>query len=214
MVAGNVERRSMGALGRMGAVAGLHGAVIFLIARSLGIVPPLIDDEPKNVDARLIEERPPIDDRFNRIAEPPLQDLTIRVPIPDEPPVESDPQQNAISALPADPAHPISDGAGSAEPVPKIVGARQDASHPLSQPRYPSPDIREGNEGNADVEVYVLPNGRVADARIVRSSGFERLDQSAIEEAKRNWRLVPATRDGVPFAQWYKVRVTFKLTNR
>ena len=46
-----------------------------------------------------------------------------------------------------------------------------------------------------------------------RSSGFERLDQSAIDEAKRSWRLVPATKAGVPFAQWYKVRVTFKLTS-
>ncbi len=35
-----------------------------------------------------------------------------------------------------------------------------------------------------------------------------------LEEAKRNWRLIPATRDGVPIAQWYKVRVTFKLTNQ
>jgi len=94
-----------------------------------------------------------------------------------------------------------------------VVNARQDARHPLSQPRYPQSEIRGENEGNADVEVYVLPNGRVGDARIVKSSGFERLDQSAIDEAKRNWRLVPATRDGVPFAQWYKVRVTFKLTN-
>ena len=83
----------------------------------------------------------------------------------------------------------------------------------MSQPRYPSADTRLGNEGNVDVEVYVLPNGRVGDARIARSSGFERLDQSAVEEARRNWRLVPATRDGVPFPQWYKVRVTFKLTS-
>jgi protein TonB len=95
-----------------------------------------------------------------------------------------------------------------------IVNARQDASHPLSQPRYPAWDTSEGNQGNVDVELYVLPNGRVGDARIVRSSGFERLDQSTIDEAKRNWRLLPATRDGVPFAQWYKVRVTFKLTNK
>jgi len=60
----------------------------------------------------------------------------------------------------------------------------------------------------------VLPNGRVGDARIVRSTGYERLDKSALDEAKRNWRLVPATRDGQPVAQWYKVRVTFKLTTR
>ena len=54
----------------------------------------------------------------------------------------------------------------------------------------------------------------MGEARIVRSTGFERLDRSALEEARRSWRLIPATRDGVPIAQWYKVRVTFKLTNQ
>jgi periplasmic protein TonB len=212
MVAGNVERRSMGALGRMGIVAGMHVAVIFLIARSLGIVPPITDDTPVDVDTRFIDEsrareRPP------EIQNPDIPQPPIHVPVPEVPPVDSSPD-TVISAQPIDPGQTgVIDGPGTAVIQGLVVNARQDARHPLSQPRYPSPDIREGNEGNADVEVYVLPNGRVGDARIARSSGFERLDQSAIEEAKRNWRLAPATRDGVPFPQWYKVRVTFKLTN-
>ena len=211
MVAGNVERRSLGALGRMGIVAGMHVAVIFLIARSLGIVPPILDDTPVDVDTRFIDEtRPP--DQPPEVLNPVVQQPPILVPVPEVPPIDSS-TDTVISAQPIDPGLSTPDASGSAVALPTIVSARQDARHPLSQPRYPSPDIREGNEGNADVEVYVLPNGRVGDARIARSSGFERLDQSAIEEAKRNWRLVPATRDGVPFAQWYKVRVTFKLTN-
>ena len=60
----------------------------------------------------------------------------------------------------------------------------------------------------------MLPNGRVGDARVVKSTGFEELDQSAIDEAKRNWRLMPATRDGVPIAQWHRLRVTFKLNEQ
>jgi len=211
MVAGNVERRSLGALGRMGIVAGMHVAVIFLIARSLGIVPPILDDIPVDVDTRFIDEtRPP--DQPPEVLNPVVQQPPIFVPVPEVPPIDSS-SDTVISAQPIDPGQSTPDTSGSAVVLPTVVSARQDARHPLSQPRYPSPDIREGNEGNADVEVYVLPNGRVGDARIARSSGFERLDQSAIEEAKRNWRLVPATRDGVPFAQWYKVRVTFKLTN-
>ena len=74
--------------------------------------------------------------------------------------------------------------------------------------------IRAGNTGTADIEVYVLPNGRVGDARIVKSTGFEALDRSALEEAKRKWRLAPATRDGVPFAQWHRLRVTFRLNQQ
>jgi protein TonB len=100
------------------------------------------------------------------------------------------------------------------EPRIPVVAPRIDARRPLTQPPYPAADVRAGNEGNGDLEVYVLPNGRVGDARIVRSTGFERLDRSAIEEAKRNWRLVPGTRNGQPEAQWYRVRVTFRITNQ
>ena len=64
-----------------------------------------------------------------------------------------------------------------------------------------------------DLEIYVLPNGRVGDARVLRSSGFEDFDQSALQEARRNWRFLPATRDGQVFAQWYRLRVVFKLQN-
>ena len=213
MVAGNIERRSMGALGRMGIVAGAHAVLILLVARGLGIVPPLMD-KPEDMTTTIIDEPPPRDDPPPR-TEPQIEQPTrIQLPMPPEPPLEQT-QESAISAQLVEPDRiVVSEQPGSAEIHGMVVGARQDARHPLSQPRYPSPDIREGNEGNADVEVYVLPNGRVGDARIVRGSGFERLDQSAIEEAKRNWKLVPATRDGVPFAQWYRVRVTFKLTNK
>jgi protein TonB len=210
MVAGNVERRSMGALGRMSVVAGMHVAVFFLIARSLGIVPPIL--QPDDIKVVPMDEPARRDEPPARV-DPVLQNPPIQVPVPEDPQYERPVQETSIAAQPIDPGVTTPDAAGSAD-IPHIVNARQDARHPLSQPRYPSPDIREGNEGNADVEVYVLPDGRVGDARIARSSGFERLDQSAIEEAKRNWRLSPATRAGVPFAQWYKVRVTFKLTNR
>src|SRR5688572_15317371 len=52
-------RRPVGALGRMGVVAGLHVAALYLIATSLGIMPPLIS-EPAT--AQLIQQKePPID---------------------------------------------------------------------------------------------------------------------------------------------------------
>jgi protein TonB len=212
MVAGNIERRSMSALGRMGIVAGAHAALILLVGRGLGIVPPLIAGDPPEISTTLVDKPLPIDDR-PRTIDPALENLTVHVPMPDDPTFEPN-LETTISAQPDLPGDIDTGEGGGTNAIPEMIGVRQDARHPLSQPRYPSPDIREGNEGNADVEVYVLPNGRVGDARIARSSGFERLDQSAIEEAKRNWRLLPATRDGVPLAQWYKVRVTFKLTNR
>jgi protein TonB len=99
-------------------------------------------------------------------------------------------------------------------PQPQLVGVRPDPRHPLSKPEYSPRMIREGNQGTIEVEVYVMPNGRVADARVVKSTGFAELDLAAIAEAKRNWRLMPATRNGEPIAQWHRLRVTFKLNER
>ena len=92
------------------------------------------------------------------------------------------------------------DGPGSSEPMPRLTAVAMDPRHPLTQPPYPPGSIRDNEQGNADVEVYVLPNGRVGEARIVRSTGFERLDRAALEEARRYWRFTPATRDGTPVA--------------
>ena len=50
MAAVAVEKRSLGALGRMGIVAGMHVAVVLLVANSLGLVSKGIDTEPMIVD--------------------------------------------------------------------------------------------------------------------------------------------------------------------
>ena len=48
---------------------------------------------------------------------------------------------------------------------------------------------------------------------MARSSGFPRLDEAAVKEAQRNWRLVPGKEDGKPVAMWHDVAITFKLKN-
>jgi protein TonB len=189
-------------------VAAMHAAVLFVIARGLGLVPEAKD--PVTVGTFIDEPRTPED------PPPPPErtfvphDNTVYVPMPDPVPFPNDTPTETITAEQL-PAGDVSQSSGSADPRPVIVGVRQDARSPLSQPPYPPTSIRNNEQGNADVEVYVLPNGRVGDARIVQSTGFERLDHSALEEARRNWRLVPATRDGVAIAQWYRLRVVFKL---
>ena len=202
------ERRPLGALGRMGIVAAMHVGVLYLIASSMGIVPSIV---PTKTEATIIDEPPPSDD-----PPPPANPVRFDNPplvFPDNPPPLDFERDDPITPPPSDPVERRDPG-GSAEVRPVIVGVSQDARYPLSQPPYPPSDVRAGNTGTAEVEVYVLPNGRVGDARIVKSTGFASLDQSALTEAKRKWRLAPATRDGVPFAQWHRLRVTFKLNEQ
>ena len=204
------ERRPLGALGRMGVVAALHAGMLYMIANSLGMVPSILENK---TEATIIDEPPPIDDP----APQPEPDLTLRrdsVVTPDAPPDLEFESPDVITGPPPDVIESHVQTGGSAVVQPLIVGAQVDSRRPLSQPPYPPSEIRAGNAGTADIEVYVLPNGRVGDARIVKSTGFPALDQSALDEAKRKWRLTPATRDGMPFAQWHRLRVTFKLNTQ
>jgi protein TonB len=181
-----------------------------VLARSFGITPPAffepgtihIDDSPPVIPD---EPPPPANPTFERTA----VNLVAPVdPLPMDTAVDP-PPDITIGTGPE-----ISEGPGSAVAAPVIHNARIDPRRPLSLPTYSAAYIRAGIEGSVDVEVFVQPDGRVADARILRSSGFEHMDQSTLEEAKRRWRLVPATRDGAPFAQWYRVRVKFELKNQ
>src|SRR5687767_545295 len=54
-----LDRRPLGALGRMGLVAAMHVGVVYLIADSLGMVPPIASVVP--ISTRIIDEPPPND---------------------------------------------------------------------------------------------------------------------------------------------------------
>ena len=90
---------------------------------------------------------------------------------------------------------------------------KSDARRPLSQPEYPPSSRRAGEAGTVILEVYVLETGRVGEAKVKQSSGFPRLDEAAIREVKRSWRLVPGTENGKPVPMWGQFAVTFKLTD-
>ena len=204
-------KRPLGVLGRAGVVAGMHAAVLFVIAQ--GFVLKEKAGDPPDLIAQIVDDHPPIIDEAPRTADPQLQEPLISMPDPQVPPIEDDtqPPPERVAAKVGS-GERISDGHGSADPM--ISSVHQLANRPLTQPPYPPADVRAGNEGNVQIEVYVLADGRVGDARVLRSSGFPRLDQAALDEAKRKWRLQPATRNGVAFAQWSPLRVVFKLEDQ
>jgi protein TonB len=206
-----VEKSSWSAFGRMGVVAGMHLALVLVLANSFGLIPKL--KHPDNIDVVKVDDSPPVDARPPDIPYvPPTTDVF--VPMPDVPEVEpvDDPPRIVAKELPPGGGE-IGHGSAVVEGLPDTV-VRTDPRHPLTQPRYPAQRIREQVEGVVDVEVYVQPDGRVGDARIARSSGYDDFDRSALDEARRNWRLVPATRNGQAIAQWFRMRVSFKLKNQ
>lgn len=96
------------------------------------------------------------------------------------------------------------------EPRPMVTLPQIDQRHGLSEPLYPPQEIRLSHTGTVLLSVYVLENGRVGEVRLDQSSGYERLDESALREA-RKWRFEPGMRDGSPVAMWKQVPIRFRL---
>jgi protein TonB len=58
--------------------------------------------------------------------------------------------------------------------------------------------------------VLVSEQGKAAQVRLLTSSGFKSLDDSAAA-AVRSWKFQPAERAGKPTACWVKVPVNFRI---
>jgi protein TonB len=77
-------------------------------------------------------------------------------------------------------------------------------------PNYPESSRRRGEQGVVLVELFVDPSGRVAEVRLLESSGFAALDAATLG-ALREWRFRPAERAGLPVAARIIHPVHFRL---
>jgi len=64
-------------------------------------------------------------------------------------------------------------------------------------PHYPELARRRGLEGDVALRFQVLPDGRVGDVFVEKSSGFQVLDEAAMSAVK-SWTFFPATEHGEP----------------
>lgn len=192
-------------------IVGLHFGMFWLL--NSGLSHQIIDVVLGPIETRMIEDAPKQDEP------PPPPPPKIETPPPFVPPPEIDiaitpdaPPTNAIqqttTVRPTAPPPPVAQPA----PVPRTA-PKSDTRRPLTQPEYPPSSRRAGEAGTVILEVYVLENGRVGEARVKQSSGFPRLDEAAVREVKRSWRLVPGTENGKPVPMWGQFAVTFKLTD-
>ena len=88
------------------------------------------------------------------------------------------------------------------------------ASYPLYDinppPIYPRLARRRQYEGTVLLEVLVGKDGRAAQVRVARSSGYPILDRNARDTVAR-WRFEPARRNGRPVAMRVEVPIVYKL---
>lgn len=105
--------------------------------------------------------------------------------------------------------------AASARPIrPASASARQAGaiaeSRARNPPVYPVEAVKEGVSGRVVLVFDVAADGRVAGAKVERSSGDARLDAAALSAA-RKWKFQPEIEDGKPVPSQVRVPVDFEM---
>ncbi len=197
----------------------LHVLVAYGIVTGLGT--RLVAKMVAPVETKIIEE----------VAPPPPKELPPPPPPPEMkappppfiPPVEVNvqqppPQQNVIAnatnvkppsnelqkAPPAPPAAP---------PGPAKTGVRTAAVVDFgtcAKPEWPKSSLRNEETGTVTLSFLIAADGRVADSKIMKSSGFRDLDKAAVAGISK-CRFKPGTVDGVPQEGWQQMQYVWTL---
>jgi len=65
-------------------------------------------------------------------------------------------------------------------------------------------------QGTVLLQVLILPDGSVGEVRVKESSGYKRLDDTAIKAVKQ-WKYIPARQGDETIAYWYLQPLEFSL---
>jgi protein TonB len=116
------------------------------------------------------------------------------------------------AAAPASAAAGSTTVAAAASPAPARIELPSSSADYLNNPRpaYPPLSKRLGEEGKVVLRVLIEADGSASKAEIRSSSGYDRLDQAALQTVLR-WRYLPGKRGGVAEAMWFNVPINFVL---
>ncbi|QBK05756.1 energy transducer TonB [Hylemonella gracilis] len=136
---------------------------------------------------------------------PPLQDAPSErvqeTPQPEAPQTEATPIETPV----------VAQQSAAPPPPQRTEQPSVDASYLYNKhPSYPDISRRLNEQGQVIVRVLVGTKGEVLRAELGKSSGYVRLDRTAVS-AVRSWRFLPGQRDGQAEAMWFNVPVNFVL---
>ena len=202
------DRRTSGSVfsrgGPLAAVIGIHVAIVYLLAVSMGVV-----DAPKFVqpiEAVFIPEATQPEPEMPKIK----PDIEVAQPS-EQPPPEI--QFDEVVAPPAETPMPASNNAVAATEATVGQAAQDLKTSTRIEPTYPPASRRASEEGTVRLKVLVDESGRPKDVQVAQSSGFARLDDAA-KQAVRRWKFVAATDGAKAISVWTQVSITFRLTDQ
>lgn len=114
------------------------------------------------------------------------------------------PSKPSSQARPTAPASPP-------RPQPVVLHHLTPSCSERTPPAYPPASIRRNEQGRVVLRVKLDASGRISSVKVTATSGFPRLDRSAIA-AMQSWHCRPAMRHGVPVASVAKQSFNFVLT--
>jgi protein TonB len=184
--------------------------------------------------ARMAVAAPPpspasLDVRPDRTRELPAFDVPVPLPAPLSPEdveLEVEPSEPVLEAPPAPRIAPdrpapsldrprttlarVVPPTAESAPSPRVEAEVAPVELHNPPPPYPSAARRRGQEGSVVVELRVLADGRVAEAKVVESEGPGAFVDAVLRTVEQ-WRYQPATLGGTPVECVQRVRFNFRL---
>ena len=196
----------------------VHALVAWGIVSGLGT--RMVAKMTEAVETKIIEEVKPPPPK--EVPPPPPPPETKAPPPPFIPPVEVNvqqppPQQNVIQSAtnvkPANtdirPAPPAQPGPVATNPNPVRIAAIADFST-CALPEWPKASLRNEETGTVKLQFLIGTDGRVADSKVVKSSGFRDLDKAAVVGISK-CKFKPGMVDGKPEQAWMTMEYVWKL---
>ena len=187
----------------------LHGALVYLLARQLGVLqlPTSPNVEPLLVTLTFQARSLPVAPQLTAMTP---EMVRLHAHLPDTPPdfrievpTEALSPQNSVPEL-GNGASSSSGPTADPEDGAAIVVLRH------VEPVYSSASVKAHEHGIVAVQVLVDEQGRPDQVELLRSSGFPRLDASALRSVHR-YRFAPVKRGSQAVPVWTTVHVEFDL---
>lgn len=184
-------------------VGGLHLFVLWALASGLAgkVTGHLIQD----VKVAVVKETPP------DVKPPPPPPPDFKIPPPDFVPP---PEINISMDAPANAISQVQNKVAPVAPPPprttQVTPPRAAGRGHECESQYPPLSRRLSEQGVVRVRFTVTAEGSVSGPTVVKSSGYQRLDDAAIQCTGR-WRYHPAQRDGQPVAVATEANIRYQL---
>lgn len=198
-------------------VLALHAAALgYALTSQAESQPPTI--EPPTISGILLP--PPAIEKAKPVEKPlekPVEKPKVK-PKPVKPPLPKGPVSERAVQAPKPVVTPPKTAKKTAEPSAKPKEIAPQLQLPSTEatgihnqaPVYPKLSRKRKEQGTVLLLLLVNSLGQVAEIKIKQSSGFDRLDQAALQAVKK-WQFSPAKQDGKAIDYWYEMPMNFSL---